>query len=187
VVVGIEVLDKWYTDHDDAQFKTETAKRFKPDFVGPLDVPLAQDVTKLMLLFHAEKLRPVREAIASKFAGRAAFPESDQTIIQVVHVEVDKASALSRVAQGYGIEPERVCAIGDAPNDAGMLRWAGLGLAVANAFGSARESADHILEHTNNQWAVGRAIEQYVLGDNPVAQQVAASRAARLSPIDLTP
>jgi len=71
----------------------------------------------------------VREAIEREFAGRAAFPQNDATIIQSVHPDVDKAAALQRVAAGYGIPAERVCAIGDAPNDAGMLRWAGLGLA----------------------------------------------------------
>lgn len=178
VVVGIEVLDKWYTDHDDPEFKTETARRFKPDYIGPLDVPLSQAVTKLMLLFHAEQLKPVREAILSEFAEFAAFPQSDATIIQVVHPAVDKGAALARVAAGLGIPAGRVCAIGDAPNDAGMLKWAGLGCAVASAFGQARESADIILEHTNDERAVGLAIERYVLCDDPVARQVALANAS---------
>lgn len=178
VVVGIEVLDKWYTDHDDPAFQTATAKRFKPDYVGPLDVPLSKPVTKLMLLFHAAQLRPVRDAITSDFGDLAAFPESDATIIQVVHRRVDKAVALARVAAGLGVVPSRVCAIGDAPNDAGMLKWAGLGCAVASSFGCVREAADIILEHTNDERAVGLAIERYVLGDDPVARQVALANTA---------
>ncbi|MBX2851156.1 MAG: Cof-type HAD-IIB family hydrolase [Phycisphaeraceae bacterium] len=177
VVVSIEVLDKWYTDHDDPAFKTETARRFKPDYIGPLNLPLSLPITKLMLLFHAERLSPVRDAIVTEFAGRAAFPQSDATIIQVVHAEVDKAAALALVAAGYGIAPERVCAIGDAPNDAGMLQWAGLGCAVASAFGGARDAADVILEQTNDERAVGLAIERYVLDDDPVARQVALAGA----------
>lgn len=178
VVVGIEVLDKWYTDHNDPAFKTETARRFKPDYIGPLNLPLSLPVTKLMLLFHAEQLKPVRDAIVAKFGEVAAFPESDATIIQVVHADVDKAAALARVAEGFGISPDRVCAIGDAPNDSGMLKWAGLGCAVGSAFGSARDAADVILDHTNDERAVGLAIEQYVLGDDPVARQVALANAA---------
>ena len=58
----------------------------------------------------------------------------------MVNAEVDKGIALKRVADQYGIDASRVCAIGDAPNDAGMLRWAGLGLAVGNAFGEAIEA-----------------------------------------------
>lgn len=179
VVVSIEVLDKWYTDHDDPEFKTETARKFKPDYIGPLNLPLSLPITKLMFLFHAEQLAPVRQAIIEVFGDRAAFPQSDSTIIQVVHAEVDKAAALASVAAGYGISADRVCAIGDAPNDAGMLRWAGLGCAVANAFGEARDAADIILDQTNDQRAVGLAIERFVLGDDPVAREVAAFGSGR--------
>lgn len=172
VVVSLEVQDKWYTDHDDPRFKTATAKRFKPDYVGTLIVPLSRPITKLMLLFHAEQLNPIRDAILEEFGEHAAFPESDKTIIQIVHPSVDKGAALARVAEGYGIETSRVCAIGDAPNDSGMLRWAGLGLAVGNAFGSALESANVVLDRTNDERAVGLAVERYILGDDPVAREV---------------
>lgn len=177
IVVSLEVRDKWYTDYDDPRFKTATAKRFKPDYVGSLIVPLSRPVTKLMLLFHAEQLDPIREAIMENFSEHAAFPESDKTIIQVVNAQVDKSSALQRVAEQYGIDPSRVCAIGDAPNDAGMLRWAGLGLAVGNAFGEALEAANVVLDQTNDERAVGLAVERYVLGDNPVARHAARARA----------
>lgn len=177
VVVSLEVRDKWYTDYDDPQFKTATAKRFKPDYVGSLIVPLSRPVTKLMLLFHADQLAPIREAIQANFAEHAAFPESDKTIVQVVNAQVDKSTALKRVADQYGIDASRVCAIGDAPNDAGMLRWAGLGLAVGNAFGEARESANVVLDKTNDERAVGVAVERYILGDDPVAREVARANA----------
>lgn len=177
VIVSIEVLDKCYTDHDDPKMRTETAKKFKPDFIGPLDVPLRDAVTKLMLLASARRLKQVKAAVAAAFEDRAAFMESEDHLMQVVHADVDKSRALAWVASSYGIAPERVCTIGDAPNDTGMLRWAGLGCAVANSFGSAREEADVVLKHTNDQWAVGKAIEQYVLCDDVVARQVAKNEA----------
>lgn len=172
VIVSIETLDRWYTDHDDPKHTTETAKKFKPDFIGSLDVPLADSVTKLMFLASAKRIKRVKQAVAEQFIGRAAFVESEDHILQVVHKKVDKGRALSWVASTYGILPDRCCAIGDAPNDAGMLRWAGLGLAVKNSFGSALHAADIVLEQSNDDWAVGRAIEQHVLGDDCVARQV---------------
>lgn len=173
VVVSIEVLDKHYTDHDDPNLTTETAKKFKPDFIGPLDVPLADAVTKVMLLARKRRLERVRDAVTEAFAGKAHFMQSDEHILQIVHKKVDKARALSWVASTYGIAPDRCCAIGDAPNDTGMLRWSGLGLAVKNSFGDIRESADVILDYSNDEWAVGRAIEEHVLGDDVIARQVA--------------
>ena len=163
VVVNIEILDKSYTDHDDPRLQTETAKKFKPDYIGPLDVPLAGDITKLMFLAPGDRLGPIRDAITQQFAHRAAFMESDEHVMQIVHPAVGKDKALAWVAESLGIAAERCLAIGDAPNDADMLRWAGRGCAVANAFGDARDAADVILLEGNDDLAVGHAIEDYVL------------------------
>ncbi len=172
IVVSIETLDRWYTDHDDPKLQTETARKFKPDFIGSLDVPLSTAVTKLMLLGSKRRIRSVQEQVTSTFAGQANFIQSDEQIIQIVHPHVDKGRALERIATDYGIAPDRVCAIGDAPNDTSMLRYAGLGIAVANSFGSARDEANVLLDYTNDDWAVGRAIERYVLRDNAVEREV---------------
>lgn len=177
IIVDIEILDKSYTDADDPALKTETGKRFKPDYVGDLDEVLTQPVTKLMFLADHTRLIPIRDTVLTKFKGRAGVMLSDDHIMQVVNPAVDKGSALAWVAGRFGISAERCCAIGDAPNDAGMLRWSGLGIAVANAFGSARDHADLVFKHSNDEWAVGRAIEEHVLADDPVARQVAKGTA----------
>ncbi len=44
-----------------------------------------------------------------------------------------------------------------------VLQLAGLGIAVANAGAPAKAAADVVLEETNDQDAVARAIEQFVL------------------------
>ena len=46
---------------------------------------------------------------------------------------VTKAAALIRWSAERGVDPERVWAFGDMPNDLPMLRWAGRAFAVANA------------------------------------------------------
>ena len=186
VIVDIEVLDKSFTDRENPKLKTETGKKFRPDFVGPLDEILTQPVTKLMFLAESSRLGPIRHAVLTRFPGRVGVMLSDDHIMQIVNPAVDKGSALAWVAGRFGISAEKVCAIGDAPNDAGMLRWAGLGIAVGNAFGSARDHADVIFEHTNDNWAVGRAIEAHVLGDNPVERQVASKRSRTVSRDDAT-
>ena len=163
VVVTIEVLDKCYTDHDDPNLQTETAKKFKPDYIGPLDVPLSDNITKLMFLAPGDRLKAVRKAIMKEFAGMAAFMESDEHVMQIAHVDVSKGRALQWVAASLGMPAERCLAIGDAPNDSDMLRWAGKGCAVANAFGDARDAADVILLEGNDNEAVGHAIEDLVL------------------------
>ena len=57
---------------------------------------------------------------------------------------VDKGTALAVVAGYYGIPREKVVAFGDAGNDIPAIRWAGLGVAMANANAEVQAVADRI-------------------------------------------
>ena len=162
VVVSVEVLDKWYTDHVDDTLPTETSKRFDPDFVGPLDAFLTVPVTKLMLLAPPQKMRRIHEAVRKKFAKQIAILISDDYLIQLVHKQVDKASALKLVAERYHVEPQNVMAIGDAPNDLGMIQWAGLGVAMANGWDRLKQAAK-VVAPANDEDGVAHVIKQYIL------------------------
>lgn len=162
VVVSVEILDKWYTDHIDETLPTETSKAFTPDFIGPLEAFLHVNPTKLMLLAPRPRLDPIIEAVQTKFAGQIGLAISDEHLLQVIHHRADKSVALAMVAQQYGVAWDRVMAIGDAPNDVGMLKWAGLGVAMGNAWGPVREAADVIVPD-NDDDGVAHAIEKYVL------------------------
>lgn len=56
--------------------------------------------------------------------------------------EVTKAAALARWTTGRGYHAAHVWAFGDMPNDLPMLRWAGAGVAVANAHRQVLAEAD---------------------------------------------
>ncbi|MCE9589147.1 MAG: Cof-type HAD-IIB family hydrolase [Planctomycetes bacterium] len=162
VVVSIEILDKWYTDHVDDTLPTETSKAFMPDYIGPLEAFLHVPVTKLMLLGPPDRIAAVRAAVLKKFQGEVAIAVSDSHLLQVVHPKVDKSHALAMIAKHYGIATQAVMAIGDAPNDVGMLKWAGLGVAVGNAWHETRAAAD-IVVPANDEDGVSHAIKAYVL------------------------
>ncbi len=57
---------------------------------------------------------------------------------------VGKDAALAQIAADRGIAAGEVVAFGDQLTDVGMLAWAGLGVAVANAHASALAAADEI-------------------------------------------
>jgi 5-amino-6-(5-phospho-D-ribitylamino)uracil phosphatase len=162
VVISIEILDKWYTDHVDDKLPTETSKHFSPDFVGPLDAFLTVPVTKLMLLAPPEKLRPIHQAVRTKFAKDIAILISDDYLIQLVHKQVDKANALQLVAKQYNVPRQQVMAIGDADNDLGMVQWAGLGVAMENGWDRLKQIAD-IIAPTNDDDGVAKILKKYVL------------------------
>lgn len=178
VLVWIEILDKWYTDRVQPDFGpehlhetegtiigTETSKTFAPDAVGHLDAFLRVPATKVMFLAPPSKLTPVRESLENRFARERllACKVSDAHLFSICHAQADKSLALRQVAHRLGVPRDRVLAIGDAPNDAEMLRWAGRGLAVANAWTEARDAADAVLTRTNDDSAVADAIERELL------------------------
>ncbi|MCC6580917.1 MAG: HAD family hydrolase [Phycisphaeraceae bacterium] len=162
VVVSLEILDKWYTDHVDETLPTETSRRFSPDFVGPLEAFLHVPITKLLLLAPPERIGPIREAVEGKFADKVTAAISDKHLLQYIHKEADKSIALAQIAESYGIPAESVMAIGDAPNDVRMLHWAGLGVAVENGWEVARQFADVVVPSNDND-GVAFALRKYVL------------------------
>ncbi|MGP1310890.1 MAG: HAD-IIB family hydrolase, partial [Phycisphaerales bacterium] len=131
-MVSVETLDVWHTDRHDPALTMETSKLFPPDYVGPLDGTLSRDVTKLMLIAQPAHIAGLRARVTPFEASRlAGVFVTDPHIVQVAAHGVDKGSALERHAARLGVDRARVLALGDAGNDAQMLRWAGLGVAMA--------------------------------------------------------
>ena len=162
ILVHIEVLDTLHTDRLDEAFSTETSRHFAPDHLGPLDQVLASAVTKVMLLGEEAALARVAGMLRQKFAGRAAFAMSDNHLLQIMNPTVDKAAALARLAKQMGIAQAQVLAIGDAPNDIGMLQWAGMGVAVGNAWPEVRAIADAV-GPSNDERGVAWAVRKFAL------------------------
>ena len=164
VLVSVEILDKWYTDHyaDMPEYATETAKHFTPDFVGPLDAFLTVPITKLMLLGDPKWIEKLEKTIPAKFGKAIGHTRSDPHILQILHPGVDKGGALAKVAAHLGVAAENVLAMGDAPNDADMLKFAGLAVVPQNAWPRIIPLADHIVPSNDNDGAA-IALETLVL------------------------
>lgn len=161
-MVSLEILDKWYTDHFDEALPTETSLAFKPDFIGPLDAFLTVPITKLMLLAPPDRMAKITQAVKAKHSRRIGLAVSDKHLLQVMHPRAGKGAALQRVADDYHIDAANVMAIGDAPNDLSMIQWAGLSVAVGNAWPAIREAAK-VTVPSNDADGVAHAIERFVL------------------------
>ena len=162
VAVSIEILDRWFTDRVDYDLPTETSRSLNPDFIGDLNAFLHVPVTKLMFLAPPDRLNRVRKEIQKRFCQQVMIHVSDKHLIQIVHPQVDKAMALAHVARRYNVIRQNIMAIGDAPNDVGMLRFAGLGVAMGNAWEVTRSAADVVVP-SNDEDGVMFALHEYVL------------------------
>jgi hypothetical protein len=167
VLVSAEIMDRWYTDRVNHQYVTQTGLTFEPDMVAPVERWLTQPVTKLLLLGPPENIVELGRLLAGEFRHRVIVMQTEDNLIQIMHPTVSKAQALRTVAGELGVTRDQVMAIGDNANDVEMLRWAGLGVAMANAAPPALEAADYITDHHDAN-GVAKAIHMLIMGGRAV-------------------
>lgn len=166
VLVSGEILDRWYTDRLEAEYFTETARLHRPDVIAPLEEWLNQPVTKLLLLGPPHRLADIAAAIRNEFLHQVTIIQTEGYLLQITHATATKSQALRVVAGELGVSREQVMAIGDNANDVGMLQWAGIGVAMANASIEALKVADYVTDHHDADGAA-KAIEKLILRGLP--------------------
>lgn len=75
---------------------------------------------------------------------------------------LNKAVGIERVLEKTGIKRENTIAIGDSNNDYDMLKFAGIGVAMANSQQRIIDVADYVTE-SNYDCGVAKAIEKFLL------------------------
>lgn len=75
---------------------------------------------------------------------------------------IGKGYAVRELAQHLGLDASEVMAIGDYDNDAGMIAYAGLGVAMGNAVRTIRDHADFVTK-TNAEDGVAYAVRRFAL------------------------
>ena len=119
--------------------------------------------TKLILMGDPPDLDKLCVSFRESLGSQAYITKTDPEYLEVMAPGVDKGSALPVMAAHYGFTVDEVLAVGDADNDVGMLRAAGIGVAVQSAGPGARAAADFITESSNNDSAVAEAVRRWAL------------------------
>ncbi len=120
--------------------------------------------TKLLWIAEPPLLERTLVEWAERWAGKLSIFRSHHLFAEAVAPESSKGVALAALAAHLGIPQRQVAAIGDRQNDAPMLEWAGLGLAMGNADEYARAAADHMLPPFDQDGAAW-GIRHWILGE----------------------
>ena len=113
----------------------------EPTLVDSL-APLAARRPTLVLGVVEPDATELVSAIRSAVSGRANVTHSLSHFCEVGHKDAGKEKALQHLSDTWEIPPARFAAFGDGAGDAGMLRWAGLGVAMESGHPDAIRSAD---------------------------------------------
>ncbi len=123
---------------------------------APLSELVGHPAVKLLARSDQCDADQLADLVAAAVADRVEVTHSSYSgLVELSASGVTKATGLAALTERLGIEPAEVMAFGDMPNDVPMLRWAGRGVAVANAHPAARAAADdHTLSNVDDGVAV---------------------------------
>ena len=141
------VYDNWITwkgkPFDVIQYESRGGK-FKlceiDDLAAFVDFPLNKILTtsdpEYLQEHYKEMMEPFKDTLSCMFTGDFYFEFTAQGIY--------KAKALDTVLIPMGYKKEEMIAFGDGHNDASMVRYAGIGVAMENAVQDLKDIADEI-------------------------------------------
>lgn len=133
------------------------AARHVPDLHALLD----RDPDKVLIVAEGngdEILAGLRE----RFDGQMEIVRSHDLFIEANPLNVDKGTGLAWLAGRLGVPQSQVMAVGDQDNDAPMVAWAGVGVAMGNGSPACKAVADWIAP-TLAEDGAAVAIEQFIL------------------------
>lgn len=107
------------------------------------DVP-EEPATAILFQLDGDAERTARVRKRLRSIPELSTTQSGPHFLEVKPRGSDKAVALAEVAHALGVERSDVLAVGDNDNDAEMLHWAGIGIAISKASKLALESADYV-------------------------------------------
>jgi len=113
------------------------------------------DVVVLGTFTDAEHVEPIEKAVLERFGGRFSMhglPSPGDTggwYCEIAPAGVSKWTGLLRLASHLGLDPSRICAVGDEVNDLPMLEGAGYAVAMGNARPHVQAVADWVTERVD--------------------------------------
>ena len=133
--------------------------------INEIDIDAISDdevIIKIMMIDEPEILGPAIDKLPKYVFEKYTVVRSTPYFLEFLNKEVNKGVGVEMLAKHLGIKREEIITLGDAGNDLHMIEYAGLGIAMGNAFDEVKEAADYITD-TNENDGVAKAIEKFIL------------------------
>jgi hypothetical protein len=124
------------------------------------DALIGQPAEKIVWVGEPSALAVSGAWAQRKYSGRLALTEAHAWCLEFSASDASKAAGLAAIARDGNIPREAVLAFGDGYNDVSMLRWAGLGIAMAHGRDSTRSAAHRVSPPGDAETALARALDE---------------------------
>jgi Cof subfamily protein (haloacid dehalogenase superfamily) len=115
---------------------------------------------KIVWYGDPDVLKRVRPEMEARFAEKVDILSTELENLEFMPRGINKATALEKVAQEFGLKREEVMAFGDGENDVQMLTWAGLGVAMRHGNAKAIAAAKLVSPPGPPETAFARAVDE---------------------------
>jgi hydroxymethylpyrimidine pyrophosphatase-like HAD family hydrolase len=143
---------------EEQAFRCDVARPARMTVVPDLTTVDLPSVAKLMVWSSERSAVELLAALLPLLFGGVSATTSGAGFVELAAEGIGKGDAFARLCAASGVARARTLAIGDGPNDECMIRWAEIGVAVANA-GSALKAAADLVVGSNDEDAVASVIE----------------------------
>jgi len=126
---------------------------------------------KLLIPGDPTLLPPLESILRTYLGDSITIFTSKPYFLEILPANTNKGTALEKVAGMLGIDQKDVIAIGDSMNDEAMIRWAGLGIAMANSDERIKNIADMVTSKDNDDDGVAEVIEKYILSKTAASNE----------------
>ncbi len=127
------------------------------DFVSHVDFP----VNKCLMTAPVDIAPALEAELQQSYGDLLSIYRSEPYFIEAMPPGVDKAASLEHLFALLGVDRKQAIACGDGYNDISMIRYAGVGVAMANAQKEVREAADVVTDRTNDEDGLLEVIQEY--------------------------
>lgn len=119
-------------------------------------------IVKIMMIDEPEILEKAIEKLPKEVYEKYTVIRSAPFFLEFMNNKANKGVGLELLAKHLNVNKDEVIAIGDAGNDMHMIEYAGLGVAMENAFQEVKDKANYITDSNEND-GVAKVIEKFVL------------------------
>lgn len=120
------------------------------------------EVAKIMMIDEPEILEEAIKKLPKEIYEKYTVVRSAPYFLEFLNKESNKGEGVKALADHLGIDAKEVICVGDAGNDLDMIKYAGLGVAMGNAFPEVKEIANFITK-SNEEDGVAHVIEQFIV------------------------